>query len=156
MTRATRRAIPEDVYGPSYDLILVGTSIAIALLFAIELLTTIFNGLGTAPRILFAILTALPGAYAVRAILRRRMLRGVFLRGEAVQAHVVQKQEEILGTPFGGGNVRYWLTLRYELGGAQTARRRVTDRVYLRVREGEEMTVRVLRDRPDLWVPVVD
>ena len=156
MTRTTRRAIPEDVYGPRYDAILVGTSIAIAVLFAIELLISFFNGLGTGPSVGFAILTVLPAAYALRAMLRRRVLRRVFLNGESIDAKVVQKEEEILGVPFGGGNVRYWLTLQYELGGSQRVRRRVTDRVYLRVKEGDAIAIRVARDRPDLWVPVVE
>ena len=147
--------LQDDIYGPRFGGgVLWGYGIAL-----VALLPSV---------VLFPLLPEMPpllgGTYLVcavalacwigNAMVQRRLRWRVWRQGQEIQGVVRSRTEQIYNGFDGGGQPLFWLTVRYSLGGVEhTSRMQVTDRVYLRHRAGAPILIRVLPDRPTLWVP---
>ena len=145
----------EDAFGPRYGIgAMFGSGFGLVLL-----LNVLFAGLMGAD-IPAAALGCLAAAciaivaWMAHVVVQRRIRLRILREGVRCEGLVTDKVEEVYNGFGAAAQPLFWLTVRYEVSGATyTSKQRVTDRVYLQASAGRKTPVRVLPDRPELWVP---
>jgi len=93
-----------------------------------------------------------------RRIHQRQQVRLQILNhGQRIPATVVQYSCDIYNGVDFAAQPYFWVTLKYAIaGGERDCKMKVTDRVYLAAKHSPTLWIRVLPERPDLWVLAED
>ncbi|QOV88892.1 hypothetical protein [Humisphaera borealis] len=147
--------LPEDVLGPGCGHgALWGYGVAI--FFLLHMTLVLAAGL-EAPPVVVAVCMLVAVVIAsrlVNVILKRRLRWRIFREGDEVEALVVNREVRIYNGQWIAVQPNYSLTLRYHFRNTEhVSTMPVTDGVYLRHRTGKTMLIRLLPERPTLWIP---
>jgi hypothetical protein len=145
----------DDIYGPRFGAgALWGYGIALVLLLPSVVLFPLIPETPPLLGVTYVLCAVALACWIGNAIVQRRLRWRVWREGQGIEGVVVSRAEQIYNGFGAAAQPLFWLTVRYSVGGVEhTSKMQVTDRVYLHHRPGTPILIRVLPDRPTLWVP---